>query len=403
MAWLLGNESEFTASYLKEAKQLCNKLDPIYRPVSVAHINGDIPKAKKMFDDAGLDFYDWHAYELSEDKFLKFPQQFGPAKPLTFTEWGWEDGGHGDLFHEHDFDDLLDQTEAGNIAGHVFWSWNDMRQYTREDWATRNGILLSGAVTEDRNIREPIYSRLAGLFAGRHEIQPYAAPDAPRVLPLRSMTFSPGSSYETVDLQALAESRAGREGWAALESSMKQFWASSRMEEQWTRTGGRFRLWQTPVVEIAGVSFRSAVIDGYLRPLVLNSAAPEITIPIDRPCSKLHFLGQVTLPDGYPLRGRTGETVAVYSVIGANGASQDVPVRNGIEVAQANRIYQATRIDPVATEAQPALEFARDVVREQYQFLLWSVSIKPGRVQTLRCKLNSGQPNLAILAITTES
>lgn len=404
MAWLLGNESEFTASYLKEGKQLCNKLDPIYRPVSVAHINGSIDKAKKMFDETGLDFYDWHAYEFSEDKFLKFPQQFGPAKPLTFTEWGWEDGGHGDLFYERDFDDLLEQTQAGNVAGHVFWSWNDMRQYTREDWATRNGILLSGAVTEDRNIREPVYSRLAGLFAGRHEIPPYTPPDAPRVLPLRSAPFSPGSKHEIVDLQALAESRSGMESWIALESSLKQAWESSRMgREQWTRTGSCFRLWQTPVVEIAGVSFRSAVVEGSVRPLILNAAVPEIAIPIDRQCSKLHFLGQVTFPEGYPLRGRSGETVAVYSIAGTNGGSQDIPVRNGFEVAQANRIYDATRIDPVATEAQPAIEFTKDVVREQYQFLLWSVPVKSGRVRNVRCKLNAGQPSLAILAITTEA
>jgi len=403
MAWLLGNESEFTAAYLTEAKQLCNKLDPIYRPVSVAHINGDIPHAKKMFDDTGLDFYDWHAYEFSEDKFIKFPQQFGAAKPLTFTEWGWEDGGHGDLFYERDLDDLLEQTEAGNIAGHVFWSWNDMRQYTREDWATRDGILLSGVVTEDRSIREPMYSRLATLFAGRREIRQLRSPDAPQVLPLAWSPFTPGSTREIVDLQALAEGPFGKQSWTTFESILKKYWSASISDDQWIRTGSRFRLWQAPAVEIAGVSFRSAAVDGYVRPLVLTPETPEVTIPIGRRCSKLHFLGQVTLPQGYPLQGRTGDAVAMYSIVGANGAAQDIPVRNGFEVAQANRIYQATRINPIAIEAQPALEFKKDVVREQYQFLLWSVSIKPGRVQNLRCKLNSGQPSLAILAITTES
>jgi hypothetical protein len=401
--WLLGNESEFTVAYLTEAKQLCNTLDPIFRPVSVAHINGDIAKAKKMFDDAGLDFYDWHAYEFSEDKFIKFPQQFGPAKPLTFTEWGWEDGGHGDLFHERDFDDLLEQTEQGNVAGHTFWSWNDMRQYTRMDWATGDGVLRSGAVLEDRNIREPIYSRLATLFAGRREIREYQAPDAPQVLALAWAPFTPGSTRETVDLQASAESQSGKRSWTALESSLKQFWTSAHLAEQWTRTGSRFRLWQPPVIEIAGVSFRPAVVDGYVRFLVLTADTPEVSIPIGRRCSKLHFLGQVTLPEGYPLEGRAGDVVAVYSIIGANGAAEDLPVRNGIEVAQSNCIHEATRIDPIATEAQPALMFKKDIVREQYQFLLWSVSIKPGRVQSLKCKLNRGQPSLAILAITTES
>lgn len=403
MAWLLGNECNFTESYLKEAKALCNKVDPIGRLVSVAHINGDIPHAKKMFDSTGLDFYDWHAYEFSEDKFIKYPQQFGPAKPLTFTEWGWEEGGHGDWFYERDFDDLLEQCKSGKVAGHSFWSWNDMRQYTREDWATADGILASGAVTEDRNIREPIYSRLAALFAGRREIAPYNPPDAPRMVPLRSVPFSPGSKHEVVDLQPLADSRAGKDSWASFEENLKNYWPTTKMaEDQWPRTDGRFKLWQTPVIEISGVEFRAPVVDGYVRPLVLTTATSEITIAIDRPCSKIHFLGQVTFPRGYPLQGRAGEIVATYSIAGSSG-TQDFPIRNGVEVAQANRIYDATRVDPIATDAQPALEYVKDIVREQYQFLLWSVPIKSGKVRSVRCKLNPSQPALAILAITIEA
>jgi hypothetical protein len=174
-------------------------------------------------------------------------------------------------------------------------------------------------------------------------------------------------------------------------------------EDQWLRTGGHFHLWRTPSTEIAGTTFRSPVVDGYVRPVILTSESPEISIPIGRSCSRLHFLGQATFPQGYPLRGSAGENVAVYSIVGANGASQDVPVRNGMELAQANCIYEATRIDPIAQEAQPALEFKKDIVREQYRFFLWSVPVKAGRVQSVRCRLNSGQPSLVILAITTES
>src|SRR5262249_13668186 len=234
-------ESEFTASYLTAGKQLCNRLDPIFRPVSVAHINGSVAHAKELFDQAELDFYDWHAYEFSEDKFEKLSQEFGPAKPLTLTEWGWEEGGHGDLLYERNFDGLLEQTQAGNVAGHAFWSWNDMRQYTREDLATQNCILLSGAVTEDREIRQPLYSRLAGLFAGRREIPEFVPPQEPRVLPLKFLPFSPGSARASIDLQAVAESASAKQGWSVLESRMKAFWEKASMaENQWARTGGRF-------------------------------------------------------------------------------------------------------------------------------------------------------------------
>jgi hypothetical protein len=71
-------------------------------------------------------------------------------------------------------------------------------------------------------------------------------------------------------------------------------------------------------------------------------------------------------------------------------------------VAQANRIYQAARIEPIATAAQPALEYVKDIVREQYQVLLWSITLEPDRVESLHCRLETGQPALAIFAITAE-
>ena len=278
-----------------------------------------------------------------------------------------------------------------------------MRQYTREDWVTRNGVLLSGAVTEDRNIRQPIYSRLAGLFAGRRELPEYRAAEAPRVLPLRTIPFAPSCKYLAIDLQPQVDNENGKQSWVAFESRMKQFWATNEMvQDQWKRTGQRFQLWRTPAATISGVSFRFPVLEGWVRPLVLTPEFPEVNIPIAQQCSKLHILGQVTFPVGFPVKGGWGETVAVYSFLGAGGESQDQAVRNGFEAAQANRIHQATRIDPVAKDAQPALEFVKDIVREQYQFLLWSVEVKPQRLQSLRCELTNRELSMAILAVTIE-
>jgi len=102
------------------------------------------------------------------------------------------------------------------------------------------------------------------------------------------------------------------------------------------------------------------------------------------------------------LQGQLGETVATYSIVGVDGSSQELAVRNGYQVAQANCIHDATRIDPIAAEAQPALEFVKDAARERYRFFLWSVPVKSGRIQEVICRLQSGQPALAILAITAE-
>ena len=185
---------------------------------------------------------------------------------------------------------------------------------------------------------------------------------------------------------------------------MGNFWQKSDFgSDQWRRTGRHFQLWREPQVEIGGATFRSPVVNDYVRPVILSAEAPEITIPIGQDCTTLHILGQVTFPWGYPVNGKHGEEVAVYSLQYEGGKTQDLPVRNGIEVAQANHIYVATRITPVATAAQPALYFVKDIVREQYQVLLWSVPVERGsKLAGLRCKLNSQQAPLAIFAITTE-
>jgi hypothetical protein len=134
---------------------------------------------------------------------------------------------------------------------------------------------------------------------------------------------------------------------------------------------------------------------------VLTPGIP-VTVPINRECARLHILGQVTFTAGYPVLGKRGETVATYHLRYSGGGERQIPVRNGIEVAQANLIDAATRIEPIATEAQPALKYVKDVVREQYQVLLWTVPLERGKVETLGCEMREGAPSLAIFAITAE-
>ena len=73
-----------------------------------------------------------------------------------------------------------------------------------------------------------------------------------------------------------------------------------------------------------------------------------------------------------------------------------------MEVAQANLIHAATRIDPIATQAQPALKYVKDIAREQYQVQLWTVPLERGKVDALVCEMQVGAPPLAIFAITAE-
>ncbi len=382
-AWLLGNECILTADYLKEGREHCRKLDPIARPVSFAN---NMPKeeAKPIFDQAGMDFYDQHIYTFDIDQFRKEADYFGPSRPFTVTEWGAHQWGQSDVVMEQTVDLIMDLEAEGKIAGTAFWEWADMPQFGRVEIATLNGILLEGVVTQGREPRPEVYQALARLFSGYR--QPAVVGCPPVILPLKWSPSEPGASFQPVELQALVESTAGVKAWADLESRLAAYWPKADMaEDQWKRTGSKFVLWSGSDLVIGGVPFHLPSVEGTVRPLMLTADAP-VTIPIGSECGRLHILGQVTFGAGYPLLGKRGDTVATYRLRYADGREKSLSVRNGMEVAEANRIAAATRIEPIATDAQPALRYVKDIVREQYQVLLWSIPVDGGKLETLHCE-----------------
>jgi hypothetical protein len=360
-------------------------------------------EAKPIFEQAGMDFFDQHVYTFDIERFREEAEHFGPSRPFTVSEWGAREWGQSQVVMQKTVDLLIEFEGEGKLSGCCFWEWADMRQYSREEIATLNGVLEEGVVTESREPRADVYLELKRLFEGRRCLE-HPANVRPTVLPLRWAPATPGASFHAVDLQALVESAEGARAWAGLEAALASFWPRVPMaKDQWKRTGEKFQLWPGSDLTIAGIPFRVPVVNGYARPVLLTAQVPEVTIAVGQECARLHILGQVTFPVGYPVVGKRGERVATYRVRYSSGGEREVPVRNGIEVAQSNRIHVATRIDAVATGAQRALEYVKDVVREQYQVLLWSLPVERGRVESVRCKLEAGQPALAIFAMTAES
>ncbi|MGH7868217.1 MAG: hypothetical protein ACREP9_11500, partial [Candidatus Dormibacteraceae bacterium] len=390
-----------TVEVLKEGKERCNKLDPIHRLVSAANSMSD-EKAKPIFEESGMDFFDQHPYTFDVDNFNREADFDGPGKPLTFTEWGGKAIGQSQIVMQFTVDRLLDLVESGQLSGHVFWSWQDMRQYSRIDDEMKNGVLESGVVTEGREPREVVYMELARLFEGRRHVT--APPDPqPRVLPLRWIPWSRTSTFHSIDLQPAVTRAQGGQAWTSFEGEMAKYWrAAPYARDQWKRTGGKFQLWPRAGIEIAGVQFSIPMVKGFVRPLMVTPESPEVTIPIQQECTRLHILGHVTLPTGYPCVGSECETVATYTLRSSTGKELNIPLRSGYEVARANLIDIATRIEAVATNAQPALYFRKDLAREHYQVLLFSAPVTIGPLSSLSCKLHSGQQPLAIFAVTTE-
>jgi beta-glucuronidase len=400
VAWLLANECSLTTEFLREGKRRCNAIDPLHRLVSAANDRG-AEVTKPMYEEAGMDFFDRHLYTFQVAEFEKEADFYGPSKPLTFTEWGGRAIGQGLPEMQDTVNMILKLEEEGKVAGTSFWSWQDLRQYTRDDPEMHDGILESGVVTESREPRPAVYMELKRLFEGRPQFAPVEP--RPAILPLRRIPWGTRSTLSPVPLdEALA---ANVEAWKAFEAAMEKFWPTVRAGDQWARTGSKFELWRQDSegeIRLAGAPFRPALVERHVRPLVAGNRF-ELEIPIGRYCTRLHVLGNISLPLGYPFAGEAGEVAAMYELRSTSGEVTEIPLRWGFEVVQGNMIHDGTRILPVAAQTQPAIEYIKDVAREQYQILLYSTpQIEAGMIASLRCKVVDARNWLALFAITAE-
>ena len=94
--------------------------------------------------------------------------------------------------------------------------------------------------------------------------------------------------------------------------------------------------------------------------------------------------------------------MASHTIHYSGGRTEEVQLRNGYELAGANLVHVASRVNADAAAAQRALLFIKDFVREHYQILLFSVPTPGGRVDSVTWKLRGQQPPLTLFAMTAE-
>jgi hypothetical protein len=400
MAWLLSNECRLVEEVMREGKQRCNAADPIQRLVSVAN-DKRAETVKPLFVAAGMDFFDQHPYTFDVYEFNKEAEFDGISKPLTFTEWGGKAIGQTPLVMRNEVDRLIDLVDSGELSGHMFWSWQDMRQYSRMDAEMREGVLESGVVTEAREPRDVVYLELARLFQRRrHDLE---KPDTePDIVALRWTPWAPSSTFTTVNLQPLVEGADGDRAWNSLKTHMTKYWEEIA-RDQWQKTGRDLLLWSNSTIDLAGVPFQMPAVNDHVRPVIVTAEKPEAVIPVNRRCDRLHILGLVTFAGGFPSTGFDGDKVATYTLEYADGRKKEIPLRNGYEVAQANIIQDATRLDPQTTDSQRALMYVKDTAREHYQVLLYSIPAGGATLANVHCQLEAQQPPLALFAVTNEA
>jgi hypothetical protein len=407
VVWLLANESFNTESYIREGQALCRFLDAWQRPVSQAGPMGKgdgFPAKQGVSQFDGMDFTTAHPYTLELAAFRRVVEAHGANRPIVFTEWGGKTCGFPqptDPLRWDTVDHFLDLIEEGKLAGHCLWSWQDLPEFGRIDGEMCEGVLKSGVVTQDRREKPAAVAVMKRLFQQRRK-----DPNRPECIVPERVPWATHSRFTPVCLQSLAESDRGEKAWSDLEARMaaawqKSFWAAHG-QQHWKRTGERLLLWEVPEIRIGEAVFKIPKLGHHIRPLVASPAVPEVEIPIRMQGQRLHVLGNVLLPTGYPHIGRLGEPVGHYTVRYADGGETYIPLRHGYEVASANLIAIATRTRPTAMHAPQVLTFAKDVAREQYQFLLYTIPLEGREVARLRIRLDSQDTCLLTLAVTIE-
>ena len=148
-----------------------------------------------------------------------------------------------------------------------------------------------------------------------------------------------------------------------------------------------FWLWNSPKLKIGKIPFETALKEGESRPILLTARHQRVEVSVNLEAERLHFLGNVTLPDGYPVIGKYGEQVARYVIVYADGEQQEASLRWGQEIARGNMIAVASRIDPSTAFGERVITYVKEPTREVYQTRLLTVDTKPKMIVRLICEL----------------
>jgi hypothetical protein len=196
----------------------------------------------------------------------------------------------------------------------------------------------------------------------------------------------------TISLQAAVDSSDQKRAVSELDSFLEAFFKRQGFtSHHWEETGRRFWTWDAPKLATGSIPFTTPVRDGRTEPVLLTPARAHVEIPVRMTANRLFFLGNVTVPDGYPITGIPGDRVGRYTVVYADGDRQEVVLRWGQEIARSNMIAVATRIDPRASAADRVITYVKHPTREIHQTLLFPVETKLKEIATVICELDASE------------
>lgn len=365
--WLSFNECIFTPEYLRASAAVCRENDP-YRMVSGANCM-DENMTKEHFAACDLDFYSMHPYTFDTYRFVQLAQ-FLNDKPLFFTEWGGYHVYDNVNFLKSSIDRLVElwhnPDEGPVVAGASIWCWAGVYEFNRAAPACYHGVLCEGLVD---NYRRPNL----GLEVFTKYFKKIKNPK-PIKKSLYKSEFEAEGTYTPVSLDELASTEAQATAWREMmEESAKpipRFYYNAR----------KLRVMKNgPTLPEQIKALGALPVDLLQKPIVINANAP-FELNVGREVDGICFIGNVSMPKGFPIDGKFGELAATVTLTYADGDTVEIPLRNGQEITTAAGWYGPSRINPVASNAPRALKIINDMDREHYVANLFRVNAKKDTV-----------------------
>lgn len=234
----------------------------------------------------------------------------------------------------------------GKLAGASYWEWAKIYEFSRAGEATKDGILCESLVDFNRNptlIYDTFKKGIDRIKNGEMEEKNIV------VLP---MPVTDGE-YIPVVLDTIGN-----------EKEWEKMIEKSRIPvPKYCMGRGDRNIIKGPVLPENVEKIGNMPVSLLEKPLVINKKAE---IDINSVADKLYFIGNVSMPDAYPVTGELGDLVGRYIVEYKDGSKDIIELKNGEEITTAFMLYGPSRINPVCANAERVLEFSYDYDHEQY-------------------------------------
>jgi len=134
------------------------------------------------------------------------------------------------------------------------------------------------------------------------------------------------------------------------------------------------------------------------RPVVIGDT---YEMPLPEKADALYILGNVLMPWGYPQNGKKGDEVGKYIVTYTDGTTQEITLRNGVEVTTASVLAGQSRINPIAQKAEQAIYFTYDKNWEHYVVHMYCLPLEEGKhPQSLTVKCQKEGSSLLLFGVS---